>query len=122
MVFQNRSRRGMRGARAAAYVRRPFDLSRGASAARGRAAAFCQEHVVVVVMHHIVSDGWSRRVLIREIGALYAAFVEGKPSPLAELAVQYADYAIWQRGWLQGEVLEQQLATGGSGWRGPACA
>ena len=61
-------------------------------------------------MHHIVSDGWSIGVLIREVGALYAAFVQGQPSPLAELPVQYADYAIWQRGWLQGEVLEKQVS------------
>src|SRR4029077_10434051 len=74
-----------------------------------------------VVMHHIISDGWSMGVLRRELGLLYAAFAQGRPSPLPELAVQYADYAVWQRGWLQGEVLEQQLSywkrqlSGGSG-------
>src|SRR4029077_13348709 len=67
-----------------------------------------------VVMHHIISDGWSMGVLRRELGLLYAAFAQGRPSPLPELAVQYADYAVWQRGWLQGEVLEQQLSY----WRG----
>ena len=66
---------------------------------------------MLVTMHHIVSDGWSMRsVLPRELGALYAAFAQGRPSPLPELPVQYADYALWQRGWLQGEVLEQQLS------------
>ncbi|HZI05051.1 MAG TPA: amino acid adenylation domain-containing protein, partial [Archangium sp.] len=54
-------------------------------------------------------DGWSMGVLVREMGALYASFVQGKPSPLMELAVQYADYAAWQREWLQGDVLGQQL-------------
>ena len=61
-------------------------------------------------MHHIVSDGWSMGVLVRELAALYAAFAAGRPSPLPALPVQYADYAVWQRGWLQGEVLEAQLA------------
>ena len=60
-------------------------------------------------MHHIVSDGWSMGVFIRELAALYQAFSAGQPSPLEELAVQYADYAVWQREWLSGEVLEEQL-------------
>ena len=61
-------------------------------------------------MHHIVSDGWSMGVLFRELSALYAAYREGRESPLPELAVQYADYAVWQREQLAGEVLERQLA------------
>jgi non-ribosomal peptide synthetase component F len=69
-----------------------------------------QEHVAVVVMHHIVSDYASQGILIREIGALYAAFVAGQSSPLPELPIQYVDYAIWQREWLQGGILERQLA------------
>jgi hypothetical protein len=60
-------------------------------------------------MHHIVSDGWSMGVLIREVGALYAAFSQGRPSPLPELPIQYADYAVWQRDWLKGEVLAKQV-------------
>ncbi|MFP2934049.1 non-ribosomal peptide synthetase, partial [Pyxidicoccus sp. 3LG] len=64
-------------------------------------------------LHHIVSDGWSMDVLVRESAALYAAFCAGKPSPLPELAVQYADYAVWQRGWLRDAALEAQL----SWWR-----
>ena len=61
-------------------------------------------------MHHIVSDGWSMGVLFRELSALYAAYREGRESPLPELAVQYADYAVWQREQLAGEVLDRQLA------------
>ncbi len=64
-------------------------------------------------MHHIVSDGWSMGVLVREVAALYAAFLEGRPSPLPELPVQYADFAVWQRSWLTGEVLERELSC----WR-----
>jgi amino acid adenylation domain-containing protein/non-ribosomal peptide synthase protein (TIGR01720 family) len=68
-----------------------------------------EEHVLLVVMHHIVSDGWSMQVLIQELGRLYTAFAKGEPSPLAELPIQYGDYAMWQREWLRGEVLEEQL-------------
>jgi Condensation domain len=72
------------------------------------------EHVALLTMHHIVSDGWSMGVLVREISTLYEAFIQGKPSPLAELKIQYADFAAWQREWLQGEALERQLSY----WRG----
>ena len=65
--------------------------------------------MLLVVMHHIVSDGWSFGVLARELGALYEAFAAGEVSPLPVLPVQYADYAVWQRAWLQGEVRAQQL-------------
>jgi len=61
-------------------------------------------------LHHIVSDGWSTEILTQDLATLYAAFANGKSSPLAELPIQYADYAVWQRKWLQGEVLEKQLA------------
>ncbi len=69
-----------------------------------------QEHVALFVMHHIVCDGWSTDVLVRELSALYKAFSTGQPSPLPELPIQYVDFAVWQRNWLQGEVLEKQLA------------
>jgi len=62
------------------------------------------------MMHHIVSDGWSTGVLAREVGILYAAYVAGRPSPLPALPVQYADYALWQREWLQGDVLDKQVS------------
>jgi amino acid adenylation domain-containing protein len=68
------------------------------------------EHLFILTIHHIVSDAWSAGVFIREIAALYEAFSQGQPSPLPELPIQYADFAVWQRQWLQGEVLEQQLA------------
>ncbi|MGE0127961.1 MAG: amino acid adenylation domain-containing protein [Blastocatellales bacterium] len=68
-----------------------------------------QEHVLLAVMHHIISDGWSAAVLIHEVAALYRAFTNGKPSPLPRLALQYADFAKWQQQWLQGENLEKQL-------------
>ena len=60
-------------------------------------------------MHHIASDGWSMGVLVEELATLYDAFINDRPSPLPDLPIQYADYAQWQRDWLQGEVLEQQL-------------
>ncbi|QOY92809.1 non-ribosomal peptide synthase/polyketide synthase [Massilia sp. UMI-21] len=95
--------------------RRSFDLGRGPLF---RAALFRlaeQENVLVITMHHSICDGWSlRAVLTRELQALYGAYVSGRPSPLPELPIQYADYALWQRGWLQGEVLERQLAY----WKG----
>jgi amino acid adenylation domain-containing protein/non-ribosomal peptide synthase protein (TIGR01720 family) len=67
------------------------------------------EHVVFFTMHHIIGDGWSFTVLTRELGVLYDAFSRGAASPLPELQIQYADFATWQRNWLQGEPLEQQL-------------
>ena len=68
------------------------------------------EHVLLLNLHHIVADGWSIGVLIQELGVLYAAFVANTPSPLLELPIQYADFAHWQREYLQGEVLESQLS------------
>jgi hypothetical protein len=67
------------------------------------------EHVLLVTMHHIASDGWSMGILINEFSALYAAFAKGQSNPLVALDIQYADYAHWQRQWLQGQVLDQQL-------------
>ncbi|WP_327196081.1 condensation domain-containing protein, partial [Noviherbaspirillum sp. Root189] len=61
-------------------------------------------------MHHIVSDGWSQGVLINEFSALYNAYCEGRDDPLPPLAIQYADYAVWQRRWIDGEVLQAQAA------------
>ncbi len=68
------------------------------------------EHVALFTMHHIISDGWSMSVLIKEVGALYTSYAAGEESGLEELSIQYADYAAWQRQWLQGEVLEAELS------------
>ncbi len=95
---------------ARATVLRRFDLAAGPLFRATLLRLGAEEHIVLVVMHHIVSDGWSLGVLIRELGALYTAFSQGRESPLAALPVQYADYALWQRGWLQGSALEQQMA------------
>ncbi|HEV2765033.1 MAG TPA: condensation domain-containing protein, partial [Pyrinomonadaceae bacterium] len=90
-------------------AREPFDLSRG-PLMRVRLLRLAEdEHVVLLTMHHIVSDGWSMGVMVREISALYRAFAEGRPSPLPPLVIQYADFAVWQREWLRGETLEREL-------------
>ncbi|NEO29945.1 MAG: amino acid adenylation domain-containing protein [Symploca sp. SIO3C6] len=68
-----------------------------------------QEHVLLLKMHHIIYDGWSLNIFFSELSKLYAAFSQGLPSPLPELPIQYADFALWQRQWLTGEVLERQL-------------
>jgi amino acid adenylation domain-containing protein/non-ribosomal peptide synthase protein (TIGR01720 family) len=88
---------------------RPFDLGQP-PLLRGRLLRLAQEkHVLLVTMHHIVSDGWSMGILIREVGALYTAFSQGKASTLPELPIQYADYSVWQREQLQGELLNEEL-------------
>jgi len=68
-----------------------------------------EEHVLLVTMHHIVSDGWSMGVLVREMGVLYKAYALGEESPLKEPTIQYADYAMWQRKWLQGTLVKRHL-------------
>ncbi len=90
-------------------ARRPFDLSVGPLLRTTLLRLGETEHILLLTMHHIISDGWSMGVLVHEVAELYTAFVAGKPSPLPELAIQYADYAEWQREWLQGDVLERQL-------------
>ncbi|HZE69985.1 MAG TPA: amino acid adenylation domain-containing protein [Pyrinomonadaceae bacterium] len=88
----------------------PFDLNSG-PLVRGRLVAVSRDaYVLLFTMHHIVSDGWSMGVLFRELGVIYEAFAGGKPSPLPELPIQYADYAVWQREWLPGETLQGQIA------------
>src|SRR5262245_29406599 len=92
-----------------AEARRGFDLSRGPLIRAKLIRLAEDEHVLVVNMHHIVSDGWSMEVMVREFCQLYEAFTQGQESPLPELEIQYADYAVWQRGWLRGETLDTQL-------------
>ncbi|HET9478657.1 MAG TPA: amino acid adenylation domain-containing protein, partial [Pyrinomonadaceae bacterium] len=94
---------------AAEEARRPFDLTRGPLLRAGLVRIGPEEHVLLLTVHHIVSDGWSQGVLVREVGALYEAFSQDKESPLEELPVQYADFAHWQRNWLAGEVLHKHL-------------
>jgi hypothetical protein len=88
---------------------RPFDLEREHALRVGLVRLSASEHVALFTMHHIVSDGWSMGVLVREIAALYAAYAKGEESPLPVLPIQYADFAAWQREWLRGEELEKQL-------------
>jgi len=109
-----RERAAEAGHLAAAEARRPFDLSRGPLLRTALLQTADERHVLLLTMHHIVSDGWSLGVLVRELGALYTAFHEGRPSPLPELAIQYADFAAWQRRHLAGERLEAEIAW----WRG----
>ncbi|HST59827.1 MAG TPA: condensation domain-containing protein, partial [Longimicrobium sp.] len=93
---------------------RPFDLAMGPLYRARLLRLSAEEHVLLFSMHHVVSDEWSFGVIFRELSALYAAALEGSPSPLPPLPVQYADYAVWQREQLRGETLDRQLAY----WKG----
>ena len=95
---------------AVADANEPFDLQHGPLIRLKLLRLGAEDHVLLCTMHHIVSDGWSMGILIREVGALYEAYSEGKASPLPELEIQYADYAVWQRQMLNSGVLAQQLA------------
>jgi acyl carrier protein len=107
---QRRERQVLRLARAEAD--RPFDLLQPPPLLRvslvrlGR-----QEQVVLFTMHHIICDGWSVALLMKEVMRLYDVYSRGNPSPLPELAIQYSDYAVWQRQWLQGETLDEKLTA-----------
>jgi acyl carrier protein len=94
---------------AAEEARTPFNLSSGPLLRPALLKLDEQEHVLLLTMHHIISDAWSSGVFFRELGEIYTAFLQGKPSPLPDLAIQYADYAAWQRNYLQGQILENQL-------------
>ena len=93
-----------------AEAQQPFDLAHGPLLRASLIRLSEAEHLAMFTMHHIISDGWSMGVLINEVAALYKAFTAGETSPLPELEIQYADFASWQRAWLQGEELERQLA------------
>jgi amino acid adenylation domain-containing protein len=90
-------------------AQRPFDLSEGPLIRASLLKLGEQDYLLLLTMHHIVTDGWSMGVLFEELGALYETYSAGRESRLPELPLQYADFAVWQRGWLRGEVLEQQL-------------
>jgi amino acid adenylation domain-containing protein len=95
---------------ATAEAQRPFNLTTD-SLLRVTLLQFSPtESVLLLTMHHIVADGWSLGVLIRELANCYTAFIEGRSPSLPPLPIQYTDFACWQRNWLQGEVLEKQLA------------
>ncbi len=89
---------------------RAFDLSVGPLLRVSLLRVDEEEHILLLVMHHIISDGWSMGILVRELGTLYEAYTKGEDSPLGELPIQYADYALWQREYLRGAQLERQLA------------
>jgi amino acid adenylation domain-containing protein len=91
-------------------ARQPFDLSRGPLLRTRLVQLADTECVFLLTMHHIISDGWSLGVLARELDAIYSAVVMGRPVPLPPLPIQYADFAVWQRQWLEGPVLSEQLA------------
>jgi amino acid adenylation domain-containing protein len=95
--------------RATEEARAPFNLATGPLVRASLVRLGAEDHALLVTMHHIVSDGWSMGVLIKEVGVLYRAFIDNEPSPLPELPVQYADFAVWQRRWLAGEVFETHL-------------
>ena len=97
-----------------ALARVPFDLARGPLVRSTLIRIDDQTHVLVLVMHHIVTDGWSTGVFMRELSMLYRAFASGEPADLPEIDFAYTDYARWQREQVQGERLEQELAY----WRG----
>jgi len=109
-VLDEADREAAVGRRAGEEAVRPFDLSAGPLFRATLLRLAAEDHVLLLSMHHIVSDGWSLEILFRELSSLYAAYRDGGESPLPELAVQYADYAVWQREQLAGEVLDRQLA------------
>jgi amino acid adenylation domain-containing protein len=103
-----------REARARALSRaeeqRPFDLTQGPLIRTTLLRLDEQDHFFLVNMHHIVSDGWSLALFFQELSAIYEGLSRGEQSPLAAIPIQYADYAAWQREWLQGDVLQKQLS------------
>ncbi|RKH18541.1 amino acid adenylation domain-containing protein, partial [Corallococcus sp. CA041A] len=89
---------------------RPFDLGTGPLLRTRLLRLTSTQHVLLLGMHHVVADGWSLSVMVREVATAYAAFASGSAPVLPELPVQYADFAAWQRGWLQGDVLADEVA------------
>ena len=91
-------------------IRKPFDLATDDMMRGTLIALDDEEHVLVVTIHHIASDGWSKSILVKEVVALYGSYINGLTSGLSPIEIQYADYAIWQRKYLEGEVLDQKIA------------
>ncbi|WP_445629004.1 non-ribosomal peptide synthetase [Nostoc sp. DSM 114167] len=94
---------------AAESAKKPFNLAKGLLVRATLLRLSEEEHILLVTMHHIITDGWSCSVFLRELSMLYAAFLTNQPSPLLKLPIQYADFAIWQRDRIQGEFLATQL-------------
>ena len=94
----------------AAEVRQPFDLSNGPLFRVRVVQLEKEEHLLLFTMHHIITDAWSIGVLIREVVALYESSLNSTPSPLADLEIQYADFVLWQKEFLQGETLDHQVS------------
>ena len=90
-------------------IRQPFDLSKGPLLRVTLLHLGSESHVLILTMHHIITDGWSMGIFFQELSTLYRAFLERNPLPLPDLPIQYADFAVWQRQWLTGKVLEKQL-------------
>ena len=91
-------------------TRRCFNLRRGPLLRVSLIRLDEEEHILLFTIHHIVSDGWSMGILFRELAILYQDFCEGQPSSLPVLPIQYTDFSVWQRDWLQGEFLQEQLS------------
>jgi amino acid adenylation domain-containing protein len=91
-------------------AQQPFELAVGPLFRFRVLKLGAEEHILLMTFHHIISDGWSMGIFYRELGTAYTAFCAGQPPSLTDLAIQYADYAVWQRAWLQGEQLDRQLA------------
>ncbi|MEP6583050.1 MAG: amino acid adenylation domain-containing protein [Ginsengibacter sp.] len=91
-------------------IKKPFNLSQD-NLLRGHLIQIDnEEHILIVTLHHIVSDGWSKSILVKEVAELYTSFEQQRPPRLKDLEIQYADYAIWQREFLQGDILEKKLS------------
>src|SRR6185503_9341724 len=99
---------------AAEESQRAFDLTNDKLVRLSLLRLDHDKHVLLLAMHHIISDGWSIGILIRELSILYDAYANGRQPQLPPLPIQYTDYAVWQRNWLQGDVLEKELEY----WRG----
>nr|AGH69808.1 non-ribosomal peptide synthase [Nostoc sp. 'Peltigera membranacea cyanobiont'] len=93
----------------ARQVRQPFDLVTGPLLRVTLLLLSPETHLLILTIHHIITDGWSMGIFFKELGTLYQAFTNGEPSPLPELAIQYADFSVWQREWLTGEVMQKQV-------------
>ena len=91
-------------------AQRPFALTQGPLFRSRLLQVGERDHILLLTLHHIIADNESMEALIRELSVLYGAFSSGRPSPLADLPLQYADFALWQRGWMRGEVLQAQLS------------